>query len=76
MLGYRSGLTEQELNAVLVIKIPIAEAVVKQRKGHAQDKEGDLKYKTWSGVVPVCYQVGSPEADQYSNDSNAPAITL
>lgn len=65
---------ENELNAVCVIKVPVNEFVVKERMGPAQDKEGDLLREVWTGVIPINHQPGSPEPDQYCNDSNTPVI--
>ena len=43
--------TPQELNATLVIKIPIDEAAAKIRTGPPLDKEPDYETDIWAGVV-------------------------
>ena len=43
--------TPQELNATLVVKIPIDEAVAKIRTGPPLDKEPDYETDIWAGVV-------------------------
>lgn len=43
--------TPQELNATLVLKIPIEEAVAKVRTGPPHDKESDYDTGIWAGVV-------------------------
>lgn len=55
MVPGRSGAireaTEQELNATLVIKIPIREASAKSRRGPPIDAGADLELDVWAGVV-------------------------
>ena len=43
--------TPQELNATLVVKIPIDEAAAKIRTGQPLDKEPDYETDIWAGVV-------------------------
>ena len=43
--------TPQELNATLVVKIPIDEAAAKIRTGPPLDKEPDYETDIWAGVV-------------------------
>jgi hypothetical protein len=43
--------TPQELNATLLIRIPIEEAVAKVRTGEPHDKEGDYGLGIWAGVI-------------------------
>ncbi len=45
--------TPQELNATLVVKIPIDEAAAKVRSGPPIDAEQDYDSDTWAGVVKV-----------------------
>ena len=45
--------TPQELNATLLLKIPIAEAVAKIRSGPPKDAEKDYETDIWAGVVDV-----------------------
>lgn len=43
--------TPQELNATLLIKIPIDEAVAKVRSGPPKDKDSDYDNGIWAGVI-------------------------
>ena len=43
--------TPQELNATLLIRIPIEEAVAKVRTGEPHDKESDYDSGIWAGVI-------------------------
>ncbi|MEQ8954351.1 MAG: pyridoxamine 5'-phosphate oxidase family protein [Gammaproteobacteria bacterium] len=43
--------TEQELNATLVLRIPIDEAAAKVRTGPPLDKEADYDTDIWAGVI-------------------------
>ena len=45
--------TPQELNATLVVKIPIEEAVAKVRTGPPVDAEKDYESDIWAGVINV-----------------------
>jgi len=53
--------TPQELNATLVLRIPIDEAAAKIRSGPPLDKEPDYDTDIWAGVVNVKTQIASVE---------------
>jgi hypothetical protein len=54
--------SDQELNATLVIKIPIEEASAKFRSGPPIDLEADYELDIWAGVVKVKTVVAGIEA--------------
>ncbi len=60
--------TPQELNATLVVKIPIDEAAAKVRTGPPLDKEPDYDTDIWAGVVNIETKFGAiepcPELDE------------
>lgn len=51
----------QELNATLVVKIPIDEAVAKVRNGPPVDAEKDYETDIWAGVVTIETRLGDIE---------------
>ena len=53
--------TPQELNATLLIKIPIDEAVAKVRSGPPKDKDSDYDNGIWAGVINLNTLVESVE---------------
>ena len=53
--------TEEELDATLVVKLPIAEGAAKARKGPPGDAKADLELPIWAGVVPWTTAAGEPE---------------
>ena len=53
--------SEQELNATLLIKIPIAEASAKSRNGPPSDLESDYALDIWAGTINVTQQIISIE---------------
>ena len=55
--------TPQELTATLVLAVPIQEASAKRRSGPALDKEQDLAWPCWAGVLPFEQSFGAPEHD-------------
>jgi uncharacterized protein len=52
--------TEQELKATSVLKLPLAEASAKVRTGGPKDKEEDLGFPVWAGVLPLSLVPGKP----------------
>ena len=56
--------TDKELNATTVLRLPLAEASLKQRSGGPQDDEEDLSWPVWAGVIPMALQAGAPQADE------------
>ena len=55
--------TPQELNATLVIKVPIMEASAKLRQGPPKDLAADYAEDTWAGVVNLKTRVSTVEPD-------------
>ena len=52
--------TEQELKATSVLKLPLTEASAKIRTGGPKDKEEDLNFPVWAGVLPLSLVPGQP----------------
>jgi uncharacterized protein len=55
--------TDAELDATLVLELPIAEASAKVRAGPPIDDAEDLGVPCWAGVLPVALRPGAPEPD-------------
>ncbi|NKB33151.1 MAG: pyridoxamine 5'-phosphate oxidase family protein [Pseudomonadales bacterium] len=53
--------SSQELNATLVVRIPIEEAAAKIRTGPPLDKEPDYETDIWAGVVNLETRIGEIE---------------
>ncbi|MCB1694078.1 MAG: hypothetical protein KDI19_15010, partial [Pseudomonadales bacterium] len=53
--------TAQELNATMVVRIPIEEASAKVRSGPPIDDEEDYGLPIWAGVLPIYSRPGTPE---------------
>jgi nitroimidazol reductase NimA-like FMN-containing flavoprotein (pyridoxamine 5'-phosphate oxidase superfamily) len=65
--------TEQELAATTLVRIPIEEAVAKQRTGGPKDDPADAALDIWSGVIPLQPVPGEPIAGAESADLPVPA---
>lgn len=52
--------SEQEMKATSVLKLPLAEASAKIRTGGPKDKEEDLAFPVWAGVLPLSLAPGTP----------------
>ena len=52
---------KQELAATAVLRVPLAEAVLKQRTGPVEDEAADLALPHWAGLLPVRTAYGTPE---------------
>jgi uncharacterized protein len=52
----------KELNATLLLRLPIEQFSVKTRNGPPDDPASDIKAPVWAGVVPLAVQAGKPEA--------------
>ena len=52
-----------ELQATLVLSLPIVEASAKVRTGPPEDDEEDLGACVWAGVLPLAVRKGDPVAD-------------
>jgi uncharacterized protein len=61
----------KELKATTVLTMPITEASAKLRSGHTDD-EDDADFPVWTGVIPVRYEIGTPEA----NPGNLPGVEM
>lgn len=53
--------TEQELNATLVVRVPIEDASAKLRSGAPVDDEADYELDIWAGVLPIRVSYGALE---------------
>jgi nitroimidazol reductase NimA-like FMN-containing flavoprotein (pyridoxamine 5'-phosphate oxidase superfamily) len=66
--------TPAELNATLVLSLPIAEASAKVRTGLPVDDEEDYGLPVWAGVIPLALSAGTPEPDsRLDQDIHPPA---
>lgn len=63
------GASAGEMDATIVVKVPIGEASAKIRKGPPVDATEDLKLDIWAGVVPLEKRVGTPIADDHTPSS-------
>jgi nitroimidazol reductase NimA-like FMN-containing flavoprotein (pyridoxamine 5'-phosphate oxidase superfamily) len=52
-----------ELNATLVLRLPLEEVSAKIRTGPPIDDEEDLNLPVWAGVIPLRLAAGGPVAD-------------
>jgi nitroimidazol reductase NimA-like FMN-containing flavoprotein (pyridoxamine 5'-phosphate oxidase superfamily) len=57
------GPSAQELQATLVLSLPITEASAKVRSGPPVDLESDYGLPCWAGVIPLRMAMGQPEAE-------------
>lgn len=53
--------TQAELDATLVLAVPLDEASAKVRTGPPRDSEADQALDVWAGVVPLAMVEGEPE---------------
>jgi nitroimidazol reductase NimA-like FMN-containing flavoprotein (pyridoxamine 5'-phosphate oxidase superfamily) len=58
--------TPQELKATTVLKLALAEASAKIRTGGPKDKEEDLSFPVWAGVLPLSLVPGKPAEHEAS----------
>jgi nitroimidazol reductase NimA-like FMN-containing flavoprotein (pyridoxamine 5'-phosphate oxidase superfamily) len=65
--------TEQELKATSVLKLPLTEASAKIRTGGPKDKEEDLNFPVWAGVLPLSLVPGNPVEHEASAVHEVPA---
>lgn len=61
----------QELKATTVLTMKITEASAKLRSGQPDDDE-DAEFPVWTGVIPVRYEIGAPQA----NPKNLPDVEM
>jgi uncharacterized protein len=64
--------TPQELKATSVLKLPLAEASAKIRTGGPKDKEEDLTFPVWAGVLPFSLVPGNPVEHETSAVHDVP----
>jgi len=62
------AITEQELKATTVLRLPLDEASVKIRTGPPSDDEEDYELPIWAGVVPLTTTTGMPIDDPRNHD--------
>ncbi len=65
-------MTDQEIKATTVLKMPIDEASVKLRDGAPADDEEDYALPVWAGVIQVSQAVG----DAIPDDRNLPGVEV
>jgi nitroimidazol reductase NimA-like FMN-containing flavoprotein (pyridoxamine 5'-phosphate oxidase superfamily) len=63
---------DKEIAATVVASMPIDEASCKVRSGPPEDNPEDYAFPVWAGVIPVSYQVGTPEPDP----KNLPDVSM
>lgn len=57
--------SQNELAATTVLKLPLDECVAKVRDGAPVDDKEDLEWNIWAGVVPIQTSFGAPVADAH-----------
>ncbi len=62
------GANEGELQATLVVEVPIGEASLKMRTGPPVDETKDLEIDIWAGVLPLSFEIGEPVPDEHTAD--------
>lgn len=64
-----------ELASTRVLRLPLAEAVAKLRRGGPQDRPEDLERPVWAGVLPLALRVGPALAEADSGERRAPQLS-
>ena len=65
--------SRKELNATILLSIPIETFTTKVRSGAPSDPATDLDLPIWAGIVPLEVKAGEPvTAPDMQNDSPAP----
>jgi hypothetical protein len=59
-------ISEKELNACSVLRIPLTEASAKVRNWGVKDDDDDLDWPVWAGVIPFDSSVGTPRIETNS----------
>jgi nitroimidazol reductase NimA-like FMN-containing flavoprotein (pyridoxamine 5'-phosphate oxidase superfamily) len=54
--------TRKELNATMLLSLPIERFSVKTRSGPPDDPSNETQVPVWAGVVPLALRAGAPEA--------------
>lgn len=68
--------SDKELNATTVLRIPLNEASAKVRAAGVKDDEEDLGWPVWAGVIPLHTVPGEPQAAHDSVLADLPPIRL
>ncbi|MDE1546753.1 pyridoxamine 5'-phosphate oxidase family protein [Dechloromonas agitata] len=66
-------ITDKELNATSVLRMPLAEASAKVRDMGTVDDEEDLAWPVWAGVIPLNTATGTPRREDDSVGGTVPA---
>lgn len=69
-------ITDKELNATTLLRIPLSEAAAKVRNAGAKDDHDDLAWPVWAGVIPLQLGCGTPQAECDSVVGEVPPIRL
>jgi len=56
-------MSDQELKATAVLRMPITEGAAKVRSGPPKDDEEDYALPIWAGVVPMAMELKPPQPD-------------
>lgn len=65
-------ISDKELNATSVLRIPLAEASAKVRDSGVKDDEDDLGWPVWAGVIPLHTGLGTPRMEDDSTERRVP----
>jgi hypothetical protein len=57
------AMTDKEVRATAVVRLPIDEAAAKIRSGPPLDDEADYELPIWAGVIPIVTSFGAPIPD-------------
>jgi uncharacterized protein len=68
--------TENELKAISVLSLPLAEASAKLRSGGPKDDEEDYSREGWAGVIPIATVAGTPQPDERLAPGTEPSPTI
>jgi hypothetical protein len=66
----------QELNATLVLRVPLSEASAKVRTGPPVDDEEDMGLPVWAGELPLRLVASAPVADPHTDPELPPPSYL
>ncbi|MGB5758547.1 MAG: pyridoxamine 5'-phosphate oxidase family protein [Acidimicrobiales bacterium] len=62
-LPHLRAMTDEEVKATSVLRLPITEASAKVRTGHPVDDDDDYELPIWAGVLPIETTYGPPLTD-------------
>jgi nitroimidazol reductase NimA-like FMN-containing flavoprotein (pyridoxamine 5'-phosphate oxidase superfamily) len=67
-------MTDKEVRATAVMRLPIEEAAAKIRRGPPLDDDPDYELPIWAGVIPIITSYGAPVPDPIQHpDATEPA---